>query len=144
MISSSSFRGDALASSPGSILFDPMRLSDQRPNACPITTAKLCRLAFACARNVRAATFQCHCQRAEEDVSSHSRDAYRARVMGWTTLQIIRGRREGRVPAAPMARVQQKKHAAATTGPGGSTGLPCAMVLTVSFVLSSVTGLFCH
>jgi hypothetical protein len=25
-----------------------------------------------------------------------------------------------------------------------STGIPCAMVLTVSFVLSPVTGLFCH
>jgi hypothetical protein len=25
-----------------------------------------------------------------------------------------------------------------------STGTPCAMVLTVSFVLSPVTGLFCH
>jgi hypothetical protein len=31
-----------------------------------------------------------------------------------------------------------------TTGPPDSPGLPCAMVLTVSFVLSPVTGLFCQ
>jgi hypothetical protein len=42
-----------------------------------------------------------------------------------------------------MARVQQKKHAAVTTGSTGSSGLPCAMVLTVSFALSPGTGLCC-
>jgi hypothetical protein len=31
-----------------------------------------------------------------------------------------------------------------TTGSPEIPGLPCAMVLTVSFVLSPVTGLFCH
>jgi hypothetical protein len=39
-----------------------------------------------------------------------------------------RGRREGRVPTAPMVRVQQKARGR-TTGTGGSSGLPCAMVL---------------
>jgi hypothetical protein len=43
-----------------------------------------------------------------------------------------------------MARVQQKKHAAVTTGSAEITGIPCAMVLTVSFALSSVTMLGCH
>jgi len=43
-----------------------------------------------------------------------------------------RGRREGRVLAAPMARQQQKKLAAVTTGSAETPGLPCAMVLTVS------------
>ena len=43
-----------------------------------------------------------------------------------------------------MARLQQEKQAAVTTGSARSTGIPCAMVLTVSFVLSSVTGLSCH
>src|SRR5712664_2478745 len=56
---------------------------------------------------------------------------------------MTRGRREGRVPTAPMVRVQQKARGR-TTGTGGSSGLPCAMVLTVSFALSPVTGLFCH
>jgi hypothetical protein len=42
-----------------------------------------------------------------------------------------------------MARLQQKKQAAVTTGSAGSTGIPCAMVLTVSFVLSPGTGLSC-
>src|SRR5882672_5175337 len=55
-----------------------------------------------------------------------------------TALEIRRGRREGRVPTAPMVRVQQKARGR-TTGTGGSSGLPCAMVLTVSFVLFPVT-----
>jgi hypothetical protein len=42
-----------------------------------------------------------------------------------------------------MARVQQKKHAAVTTGSAEITGIPCAMVLTVSFALSPGTGLSC-
>jgi hypothetical protein len=37
-----------------------------------------------------------------------------------------------------------KKQAAVTTGSAGSTGIPCAMVLTVSFGLSPVTMLDCH
>jgi hypothetical protein len=42
-----------------------------------------------------------------------------------------------------MARLQQEKQAAVTTGSAGSTGIPRAMVLTVSFVLSPGTGLSC-
>ena len=43
------------------------------------------------------------------------------------------------------SRVRKKKaHALATTGTPKTSGIPCAMVLTVSFALSSVTGLFCH
>src|SRR5450755_2463076 len=45
--------------------------------------------------------------------------------------------------ASPMARLQQKTQAAVTTGLAGSTGIPCAMVLTVSFVLPPGTGLSC-
>jgi hypothetical protein len=54
-----------------------------------------------------------------------------------------RGRGEGRVLAAPMGPVQ-KKHGGRTTGSAKSSGLPRAMVLTVSFALSLVTGLSCH
>src|SRR5580700_8217607 len=46
-------------------------------------------------------------------------------------LLIDRGRRECRVTTSPMARLQQKKQAAVTTGRAGSTGIPCAMVLRV-------------
>ena len=42
-----------------------------------------------------------------------------------------------------MARLQTKKQAAVTTGSAKSAGIPCAMVLTVSFVLSPGTGLSC-
>jgi hypothetical protein len=41
-----------------------------------------------------------------------------------------------------MARLQQKKQAAVTTGLAGSTGIPCAMVLTAYPALSPVSGLF--
>ena len=36
-----------------------------------------------------------------------------------------------------------KKHGEGTTGSAGSSGIPCAMVLTVSFALSPGTGLSC-
>src|SRR5689334_8444885 len=39
-----------------------------------------------------------------------------------------------------MARLQTRKQAAVTTGAAESSGIPCAMVLTVSFVLSPGTG----
>jgi len=40
---------------------------------------------------------------------------------------------------SPMARLQQKKQAAVTTGSAGSTDIPCAMVLTGSCVLAPVS-----
>jgi len=42
-----------------------------------------------------------------------------------------------------MARQQKEKLAADTTGSAKSSGIPCAMVLTVSFVLSPGPGLSC-
>jgi hypothetical protein len=38
----------------------------------------------------------------------------------------------------------KQTHELATTGSPKHFDIPCAMVLTVSFVLSPVTGLFCH
>jgi hypothetical protein len=40
--------------------------------------------------------------------------------------------------------VQKKSTGVSNQGHTASTGIPCAMVLTVSFVLFPVTGLFCH
>ena len=57
----------------------------------------------------------------------------------------LRGRREGRVsdaPAASYAKVESIR--VVTTGSPDQSGLPCAMVLTASFVLSPVIGLSCH
>jgi len=53
------------------------------------------------------------------------------------------------MPGAPLApaasRAKIKKHTSVvTTGTPDRPGIPCAMVLTVSFALSSVTGLSCH
>jgi hypothetical protein len=45
----------------------------------------------------------------------------------------------------PQPRVRNKKaHELVTTGSPKQSGIPCTMVLTVSFVLSPVTGLSCH
>jgi hypothetical protein len=45
----------------------------------------------------------------------------------------------------PQPRVENKNHTSVvTTVTPESPGIPRAMVLTVSFALSSVTGLFCH
>jgi hypothetical protein len=41
-----------------------------------------------------------------------------------------------------MARLQQKKQAAVTTGSAGSTDIPCAMVLTGYVVLAPVRPAF--
>ncbi len=57
-----------------------------------------------------------------------------------------RGRRESRVPDAPAASRAKlsEAHERSHRGFAGTPGLPCAMVLTVSFVLSPVIGLVCH
>src|SRR5215471_16572864 len=62
-------------------------------------------------------------------MGSHSRGTSVPELSKRTALEIMRGRREGRVQAAPMARQQIKKLAAVTTGLAGASGLPCAMVL---------------
>src|SRR5689334_14545215 len=56
------------------------------------------------------------------------------------TLIKTRGRRECRVKASPMARLQKKKQAAVTTGAAVSTGIPCAMFDGL-YALSLETGL---
>ena len=55
------------------------------------------------------------------------------------------GRGECRVPTHPQPRMQNKKaYELVTTGKAGVPGIPHAMVLTVSFVISPVIGLVCH
>src|SRR3954452_15464474 len=63
-----------------------------------------------------------------------------------TTTPEKRGRRECRVRAAPaVSRAKNKKaHEVVTTGSPEQPGIPRAMVLTVSFVISPVIGLSCH
>ena len=66
-----------------------------------------------------------------------------ARVAHQTCPSEDRGRREGRVLGShPWPVCIGRKHTVVTTGGAGSSGLPCAMVLTVSFALSSVTSSF--
>ena len=65
-----------------------------------------------------------------------------------TTFPSRKWRAQGKpgAPHAPAALcAKMKKHTSiVTTGSPEHPGLPCAMVLTVSFVLSPVTGLCCH
>ena len=65
------------------------------------------------------------------------------------TLKEGRGRpsREGAGNAGCTVHPQpvcSKKHTVVTTGPPKTPGIPCAMVLTVSFVLSPATNSSCH
>src|SRR5713226_2496626 len=55
-----------------------------------------------------------------------------------------RGRRECRMRVAPEAACATKSTRVSNHRYTASAGIPCAMVLTVSFALSPVTGLFCH
>ena len=55
-----------------------------------------------------------------------------ARVLNMRRPRSSRGRRECRMQAAPMTRLQQKKQAAVTTGKAGQSGIPCATVLTAA------------
>jgi hypothetical protein len=50
------------------------------------------------------------------------------------------GRRECRVKASPMARLQQRKQAAVTTGSARSSGIPCAMALRLIRALLGAPG----
>ena len=80
---------------------------------------------------------------AREDVRTHVAISRResARVLQEPCPSKSRGRREGRVRAAPaVSRAKGRKHARALQVQRRQSGLPCAMVLTVSFALSPVTG----
>jgi hypothetical protein len=83
------------------------------------------------------------CQTAERN-KPRSRDAIAPEV--WPTT-LVRRRAQGK-PGARCTRslaCEIIKHTSVvTTGSPVSPGLPCAMVLTVSFGLSPVTGLCCH
>src|SRR5438445_11159748 len=72
--------------------------------------------------------------------ASICRDADRARA---DALNRDAGNKEGAgkagCPPHPWPVCEGRKHTVVTTGVGGSSGLPCAMVLTVYFALSSVT-----
>jgi len=77
----------------------------------------------------------------EVNTSARSRDAFHARVLQVTwPSKNRRGRRECRVMASPMARLQQIKQAAVTTGSAGSTGIPCAMVYGLYRALPGAPG----
>jgi hypothetical protein len=61
------------------------------------------------------------------------------------SLQRTEGAGKAGRPMRPQPRMQKwKAYEQVTTGSPDRSGLPCAMVLTVSFVISPVTGLSCH
>ena len=77
------------------------------------------------------------------DTPSRSRRVFRARFYQYVPPSSIRGRRESRVPIAPVGPVQ-KKHGGRTTGSTGNTPAFPARWFTAYFALSPVTGLVCH
>jgi len=82
----------------------------------------------------------------QQHTPSRSRGAFRPGFAFCLSSSPKRGRRESRVRAAPAvsrAKLCKKAHTSIQVQRKQS-GLPCAMVLTVSFGLSPVIGLFCH
>ena len=78
------------------------------------------------------------------DTGSHSRGDTRPRfARNFLTLRTEGAGNAGR-SMRPQPRVQQKSTRVSHHGHTGSPGIPRAMVLTVSFVLSPVIGLSCH
>src|SRR5437667_3707416 len=67
-----------------------------------------------------------------------------ARVVQTNTLKEAEGAGNAGCALHPRPRVQQKSTRVSNHRYTASTGIPCTMVLTVSFVISPVTGLFCH
>ena len=80
-----------------------------------------------------------------EGTTTHSRRAF-ARGLLRTFRPLFRGRRECRVHAAPAVSCASCRENAHTSKQvqRRQSGIPCAMVLTVSFALSPVIGLVCH
>jgi hypothetical protein len=75
----------------------------------------------------------------------HSRDADGARAIAQAPPRIRGAGNAGCAVRTHSLAYKMKEHTSkVTTGPPQTTGIPCAMVLTVSFELSSVTGLCCH
>src|SRR5258708_32942495 len=80
------------------------------------------------------------------DTTAHSRGAMRPRFCKNRSPSKTEGAGNAGRSMHPQPRVRNKiKHTSVvTTGPPDSPGIPRAMVLTVSFVLSPVTMLGCH
>jgi hypothetical protein len=74
-----------------------------------------------------------HIQRFKElrGSSPHSRGRNARVDASNASLRNRRGRRECRVKASPAAPVHDKRHGEGTTGSAESSGIPCAMVLTL-------------
>jgi len=80
----------------------------------------------------------------EGDESLRSRGTKCPSCWKRTALEIKRGRRECRMRVAPVAACAAKSTGVSNYRYTATTGIPCAMVLTVSFVLFPVTMLGCH
>jgi hypothetical protein len=81
-------------------------------------------------------------QVAQSRIRPHSRGAFCVRAVAGIALEKREGAGKAGCWPHPWSACKQKA-GGVTTGTSRTTGLPCAMVLTVSFELSPGTGLFC-
>ena len=93
--------------------------------------------------NKAARAFPIQMSNSFEDARPRSRPADAPELFTRSRPQSKRGRRECRATASPVARQQQEKLAAVTTGSARSSGIPCAMVLTLISRSPWGTGLSC-
>jgi hypothetical protein len=100
-------------------------------------------VACSCARMSMDSNFK---HRVSANTASRSRGAIRPSfAINFLTLR-SEGARKAGCALHPRSRVQnaQRKTHTSIQVQRRQSGFPCAMVLTVSFVLSPVTGLSCH
>jgi hypothetical protein len=81
----------------------------------------------------------------QKDISLYSRRAITPELCRNNVPQQTEGAGKAGCPLHPQPRAQSVGSTRVSHHRyPGTPGLPCAMVLTVSFALSSATGLFCH
>jgi hypothetical protein len=103
-------------------------------------------LEYWVARSSRAMTCKSMARLYLSNTPSHSRGAMRPRFGRTFVPLITEGAGKTGCPMHPQPRVQNlsEAHEHSHRGFAGTPGLPCAMVLTASFVLSPAIGLVCH
>ncbi len=97
-------------------------------------------------RASRAMTCESTARSCLSNTPPHSRGAMRPRFGRTFVPRKTEGAGKAGCPMHPQPRVRNlsEAHERSHRGFAGTPGLPCAMVLTVSFVLSPVIGLVCH
>ncbi|MFB9264823.1 hypothetical protein ACFFWD_16915, partial [Bradyrhizobium erythrophlei] len=107
----------------------PSQLSLRAKRSNPLCRLRRQWIATALRASQRRGEFLIQLSNSDEDAGPHSRDVNRPRFTYRSALSSNRGRRESRVPIAPVGPVQQKAPEVGPQVKPEQSGFPCAMVL---------------